>query len=384
MAGQPHILAIDDLAENLEILRVRLEANGYRVTTVNDGDDGLALARQLKPDLILLDIMMPKRDGISVVREIKADPDLQFIPTILVTAKADSRDVIEGLDAGGDDYLTKPFQHSALLARVRSMLRIKALHDTVQAQAQRLEAQAEKLASWNLLLEQKVAAQVTELERIGRLKRYLPAQVAALVVAAGEDDASLSSHRRDVTVVFCDLRGFTSFTEIAEPEEVMSVLGEYHARLGTLIDRFEGTLERFVGDGLVVVFNDPIECPDHTLVAVRMAAEMRDAVDACIKVWHKQGHMLGFGVGIARGHATIGRIGFEGRSDYAVVGSVPNLAARLCDEAGPGQILISPRAFSHVEGRVEARPAGDLDLKGFRNRVSAFEVIRCLDGDPAS
>ncbi|MGR9188244.1 response regulator [Rhizobium leguminosarum] len=222
MHDPPRILAVDDTPENLEILRLRLEANGYEVMTAADGEEGLAKVREFKPDLILLDIMMPKLDGISVVRTLKQDVSLRSIPVILVTAKVDTRDVVEGLDAGGDDYLTKPFEHRALLARVRSMLRQKALHDTVESQALRLEDQAAQLAAWNRSLEQTVAEQVTEIERMGRLRRFLPAQVADLIVAAGDGDTLLQSHRREVTVVFCDLRGFTAFAETTEPEEVMT------------------------------------------------------------------------------------------------------------------------------------------------------------------
>ena len=371
MRTPPRILAVDDMPENLEILRVRLEANGYEVVTASDGEEGLAAARQLTPDLILLDVMMPKRDGISVVRELKADPALRTIPVVLVTAKSDTRDVVEGLDAGGDDYLSKPFEHSALLARVRSMLRQKVLHDKVQELA-------ESLASWNQTLEQKVAAQISEIERVNRLRRFLPEQVANLVVASSEADDPLKSHRREVTVVFCDLRGFTAFAEIAEPEEVMNVLAEYHACLGGLIDRHEGTLERFIGDGLLVVFNDPLPCADHTERAVHMAIAMRDAVGELSARWQRQGHSLGFGIGIARGHATIGEIGFERRSDYAVIGSVPNLAARLCDEAKAGQILASQRALNSIEAYVEARPLGELNLKGFHHPMPAFEICRWL------
>jgi adenylate cyclase len=367
----PRILAVDDMPENLEILRVRLEANGYEVVTAADGEEGLAAARSLAPDLILLDVMMPKRDGISVVRELKADPALRTIPVVLVTAKSDTRDVVEGLDAGGDDYLSKPFEHSALLARVRSMLRQKVLHDKVQELA-------ESLTSWNRSLEEKVAAQVSEIERINRLRRFLPEQVANLVVASSETDDPLKSHRREVTVVFCDLRGFTAFAEIAEPEEVMAVLGEYHACLGALVDRHEGTLERFIGDGLLVVFNDPLPCADHTERAVLMAIAMRDAVGELSARWQREGHSLGFGIGIARGHATIGKIGFDRRSDYAVIGSVPNLAARLCDEAKAGQILASQRAFIPIEPFVEARPLGELKLKGFRRPMAAFDIARWL------
>ena len=368
----PRILAVDDTPENLEILRIRLEANGYEVLLAADGEEGLAAARSVEPDLILLDIMMPKRDGISVVRELKGDPALKSIPVILVTAKSDTRDVIEGLDAGGDDYLAKPFDHSALLARVRSMLRQKALHDKVQEQA-------ESLANWNRTLEERVSEQVSEIERINRLRRFLPEQVANLIVSSNEEYDLLKSHRREVTVVFCDLRGFTAFSEIAEPEEVMAVLGEYHACLGTLIDSHHGTLERFIGDGVLVVFNDPIQHPDHTSRAVRMAIEMREKVSELSARWQRLGHQLGFGIGIASGHATIGKIGFERRSDYSVIGSVPNLAARLCDQAKPGQILASQRVLLPIETQVEVRPLGELALKGFHRPMAAFDIVRWLD-----
>ena len=376
MRSPPRILAVDDTPENLEILRLRLEAQGYEVVTAADGEEGLARARELEPDLVLLDIMMPKLDGISVVKLLKQDATLRFIPVILVTAKADLRDVVAGLEAGGDDYLTKPFDHASLVARVRAMLRIKALHDTVQAQAARLEAQASELAAFNRSLEERVAAQVAEIERMGRLRRFLPPQVAELVISSGEHDTLLESHRREVTVVFCDLRGFTSFAETAEPEEVMAVLREYHACLGELIVHHEGTLERFVGDGLLVLFNDPLPCPDHSERAVRMALEMRDCVRALAERWRRQGHVLGFGVGMARGYATLGRIGFDRRFDYAAIGTVPNLASRLCDEAKAGQILISQRVFGSLEPLVEAVPLGELTLKGFHRAMPAYELIR--------
>ena len=373
------ILAVDDTPENLEILQVRLEASGYKVITAADGEEGLAMTRELMPDLVLLDIMMPKLDGIAVVKALKQDVATRSIPVILVTAKADARDVVAGLDAGGDDYLTKPFDHSALLARVRSMLRQKALHDTVEEQSRHLETQASQLAAWNQSLQRTVADQVDEIERVSRLRRFLPAQVADLVMAAGQGDKLLESHRREVTVVFCDLRGFTAFAETAEPEEVMQVLGDYHACLGRHIVKYEGTLERFMGDGLLVVFNDPLACADHSERAVRMAAEMRDELGIFAGHWLKLGHTLGFGIGIARGHATIGRIGFDQRWDYAVIGSVPNLAARLCGEAAAGQILVSQKVIAAVENSVESHTIGDLSLKGFHRPVPAYHVVRWVE-----
>ena len=366
MRDPARILAVDDTPESLEILRVRLEANHYEVVTASDGEEGLAKAHELRPDLILLDVMMPKLDGIAVVRALKQNPELRSIPVILVTAKSDTRDVVEGLDAGGDDYLTKPFEHSALLARVRSMLRQKALHDMV-------EAQSRELAEWNRTLEQRVAAQVEELDRLNRLKRFLSPQLAELVVSTGSEHL-LESHRRDVAVVFCDLRGFTALAEAAEPEEVMEILHQYHAALGELIFEHGGTLERFLGDGLMVLFNDPVPCPDPAARAVGMAVAMRSRLAMLLERWHQEGRDLGFGVGIAQGYATLGRIGFEGRFDYAAIGTVANLASRLCGEAKSGQILISQKVLSFVDTIAEVESIGELVLKGLTHPVPAYNV----------
>jgi adenylate cyclase len=370
----PRILAVDDLPTNLEILRVRLEAQGYEVITAVDGEDALARARELEPDLILLDIMMPKLDGISVLKQLKQDTD-RFVPVILVTAKADTRDVVNGLEAGADEYLTKPFEQAALVARVRSLLRMKELHDTVQLQTVQLKEQTEQLSSWNRLLEERVEKQLAEIERISRLQRFLPPQVAQMIADSETQDSLLASHRRDVTVVFCDLRGFTAFTDTSEPEEVMTVLRQYHESLGELIFRYEGTLERFRGDGIMIVFNDPIPFPDHAERAVRMALDMREQVEQLAAVWRRQGHELGLGIGIATGYATLGQIGFEQRREYTVIGSVANLASRLCDEARPGQIVIDQRAFGLIEQSVESAPLKKLRLKGFNRPISAHEVL---------
>jgi class 3 adenylate cyclase len=361
------ILIIDDDLDTLRLVGLMLQRQGYQISAATNGQQGLDKAFDESPDLILLDIMMPKIDGIEVCKRLKADALLPFMPIIMVTAKADTRDIVAGLDAGADEYLTKPVDQAALVARVKSMLRIKALHDTVQEQAQ-------QLAEWNQTLEQRVQEQVGELERMGRLKRFFSPQLSELVVSAGGEKI-LQSHRREVSVVFCDLRGFTAFTEAAEPEEVMEVLREYHTSLGRVIFRFQGTLERFAGDGLMVFFNDPLPCPDHAVQAVHMAIAMRQEMVELTERWHKRGHQLDFGVGIAQGYATLGMIGFEGRVDYAAVGPATNLAARLCDAAKGGQILISQRVFTAVEDLVEVEPVGELDLKGLRRTVPAFNVV---------
>ena len=253
-----------------QIVQLRLESQSYGVITAADGGEALEKVRSALPDLILLDVMMPGIDGIETVKRLKADRSLPFIPVILLTARSDTKEVIAGLDSGADDYLTKPFDHGALLARVRAMLRIKALHDTVQDQSRLLEEQAGELASMNRTLEQRVAAQVAELERVGRLKRFLSPQITDVIVAEGQDNA-LQSHRREVVVLFCDLRGFTAFAETSEPEEVMEALREYHLAIGPLVHRFDGTVGHFAGDGLMVFFNDPIACPDPVARACGLA-----------------------------------------------------------------------------------------------------------------
>ncbi len=370
----PRILIADDNPANLDILQTRLAVHGYEILTATDGEEALALAREKQPDLILLDVMMPKMDGVEVCRYLKSDASLPFMPVIMVTAKADSKDVVAGLEAGGDEYLAKPVDQAALVARVKSMLRFKALHDTIQEQAAQLQVQAAQLTDWNRTLEQRVAEQLKELERVGRLKRFLSPHLANLIVSS-RDEGILESHRREITVVFCDLRGFTAFSETVEPEEVMRILREFHAAMGELIFRFEGTLERFAGDGFMVFFNDPLPCPDPAARAVRMTVGMRHRVGELSRGWRKRGYQLNLGVGIALGYATLGEFGFEARFDYAAIGAVTNLASRLCDEALPGQILISQRVYAMVENLVEVEPLGDLALRGFLKPVPAFNVV---------
>jgi len=379
----PLILIIDDNPASLDIIQARLTANNYKVITATDGEEGLMIAREKQPDLILLDIMMPKMDGLEVCRRLKGDPTLPFMPIIMVTAKADSKDVVAGLEAGGDEYLTKPVDHAALVARVKSMLRIKNLHDKVHEQSAQLEGQSTQLAEWNQTLEQRVEQQLLELERVGRLKRFLSPQLAELIVSS-EDEKLLESHRSEIAVVFCDLRGFTAFSETGEPEEVMGVLQEYHSTMGNLIFRFDGTLERFTGDGLMVFFNDPIPCPDPAARAVKMALDMRRNLENLSEKWRKHGYQLGFGVGIAQGFATLGRIGFEGRFDYAAIGTVTNLASRLCDKAQDGQVLISQRVYLAVEELVEVEPLGALFLKGLHRSVNVYNILCLKDKQTSS
>ncbi len=367
MHTPPSILVVDDNTAAVDILETRLIAHGYGVLTARDGEQALALARRELPDLILLDIMMPKVDGLTVCRTLKADPSLPLMPIILITAKTAIQDVVQGLEAGADEYLTKPLEHAALLARVKSMLRIKELHDQVQEQG-------ERLADWNRTLEQRVAEQVDELERVGRLKRFFSPHLAELIVSRGGDEL-LECHRREISVVFCDLRGFTAFSESAEPEEIMDVLREYYTAMGEEVFRFEGTIERFVGDSVMALFNDPLACPDHPLRAVRTAVAMRERARELTPRWSKRGHDLGIGFGVATGYATIGKVGFEGRVEYSATGPVANLASRLCDAAGNEQVLVSQRTYAAVDAQADVEALGEIKLKGMRRPGLAYNVV---------
>lgn len=284
--------------------------------------------------------------------------------------------------------LMKTFAHQSVLAMRNARLfsevdakgrELASAHSTVQQQAAKLQEQTDELKNWNRSLEERVEKQLGEIERIRRLERFLPPQVAQLIASSDGHDSLLDSHRREVTVVFCDLRGFTAFTETTEPEEAMNVLREYHAALGELIFRYEGTLDRYAGDGVMILFNAPIQFPDHVQRAVKMAVEMRDAIGALTQKWRNRGHSLGFGVGVALGYATLGQIGYEQRLEYAAIGSVTNLASRLCDEAKAGQVVVSQRVFGMVEAYVEGRQLEDLTLKGFNHPILAVEILRWRD-----
>ncbi len=354
------ILVVDDVPVNVKLLADLLTIKGYAVVTAANGAEALVKVEKDRPGLVLLDVMMPGMSGYDVCRKIRENPATAMLPIIMVTALDPTQERVKGIEAGADDFLSKPINQPELLARVKSLLRIKVLHD--------------ELADWNRTLAQRVEQQLAQLDRLERLKRFFSPQLAELIVS-GETEDPLKSHRREITVVFLDLRGFTAFAETSEPEEVMGVLREYHAVMGRLILAHEGTLERFTGDGMMIFFNDPVPVADAAERAVRMAAAMRGEVDELLVRWRKRGYELDFGVGIDQGYATIGAIGFEGRMDYGAIGTVTNMAARLCGEAKPRQILISQRVLGAVEAMVEVEDLGSLTLKGFSRPVPAFNVL---------
>jgi class 3 adenylate cyclase len=361
------ILVVDDNAGNREMLGRRLEREGHQVQLAAGGREALELLRQQRVNLVLLDVMMPEVDGYAVLQQLKADDALRDIPVLMISAVDEIQSVVRCIELGAEDYLPKPFDPVLLRARIGACLEKKRLRDR---EARHLK----ELADWSRTLEQRVAEQVTLVERLGRLKRFFSPQLAELIVAGGADDP-LKTHRRDVTVVFLDLRGFTAFAESAEPEEVMGVLREYHAEMGKAILEHEGTLERFTGDGMMIFFNDPVPVPNPDERAVCMALAMRERVAQLIPRWRQLDYDLDLSIGIAQGYATIGAIGFEGRWDYGAIGSVTNLAARLCAEAKPGQILISKRVMAKTEQLLETAAVGELSLKGFQRPIPAYNVL---------
>jgi len=360
------ILVVDDVPQNVRLLEAVLEPRGYEVVTASDGLAALELVGSSRPDLVLLDVLMPGMDGYAVCRRIRAREETAVLPVVMVTSST-GQEKRQAIEAGADDFVQKPFDQHELLTRVRSLLRIKRYHDTIKAQAS-------ELLELNRTLEERVRAQVEELERLQRLRRFLSPQVTEAIVSSG-DDSILASHRREVAMLFADLRGWTSFVDSVEPEELMRVLDEFHEVIGELVGRFDATVGFIEGDGVQLFFNDPIEVPDAALRAVRLGCALREEMAELTSRWRRRGHDLDFGAGIALGYATCGEIGFEGRSDYAAIGAVTNLAARLADEACAGQILIDQRLYSEVEEGVEVAPAGEFQLKGFRRPVAAFDVL---------
>jgi len=371
--GKGKILVVDDIPENVRLLEAVLVPRGYEVLTASSGTEALNIVAAGQPDLLLLDVVMPGLDGYAVCQALRDDEETAVLPVIMVTSGM-SAEKTKAIESGADDFIPKPFDHDELLTRVRSLLRIKRYHDTIKEQAK-------ELLELNRTLEERVQTQVDELERLRRLRRFLSPQLADAIVTSG-DESILRSHRRQVAMLFADLCGWTSFVDAVEPEELMRVLSEFHATIGGLVMRFDATVGFLEGDGVQLFFNDPVEVPDAALRAVRLGCALREEMAELTPRWQKRGYDLDVAAGIALGYATCGELGFEGRSDYAAIGAVTNLASRLADEAGAGQILISQRLYAEVEDDVEVEPVGEFTLKGFQRPVAAFNVIGVREKAP--
>lgn len=364
-SGAAKILVVDDMPANVRLIEATLTPRGYEVIAATSGEEALEAVARHEPALVLLDVQMPNMNGYEVCRRLRANETTRFLPVVMVTSSGEEERVT-ALEAGADDFISKAFDKAELLARVRSLIRIKEFHD-------RIQSQAVKLTEINRTLEERVESQVDELERLGRLRRFLAPALAEAILA---DESVLESHRREIAALFCDLRGWTHFSSTTEPEEVMGVIRQFHDGMGSLIHKFEATVGFFQGDGIMVWFNDPIATENPAERAVTLATEMCTLMTLLTTGWRKRGHELDLGVGLALGYATLGTIGFEGRYDYGAVGSVMNLASRLSDEAGGGEILIDSRAHAEVESLFDCEPAGELTLKGFAKPVPAFRVRR--------
>jgi class 3 adenylate cyclase len=366
-AGAARILVVDDIAANSKLLVDLLLHQGYFARSAASGPEALELMAREPFDLVLLDVVMPEMNGYDVCRAIRADPRHSALPVVMVTALDAKEERIKGLESGADDFLSKPINQPELLARVRSLLRIKRMHDSLQRQAV-------ELADWAATLEQRVEDGVAEVERLSRLKRFFSPNVADLIQSGGAGDP-LHGHRREIVVVYLDLRGFTAFAERWEPEEVMRALADYHAAMGRLVVSHEATLERFTGDAMMVFLGDPVPIADPASKAISLALEMRDAALQLSATWQKRGVDLGLAIGVDQGFATVGAIGYEGRNDYAAIGTVTNLAARLCQHARAGEILLSQRVFANVESLIEAVDMGELVLHGFARPTRAWSCL---------
>ncbi len=366
-AAPARVLVVDDTPQNVKLLADILGARGFVAITASDGEEALAKLAAERPDIVLLDVMMPGLSGYDVCRRIRADPATALLPVVLVTSLDPHEERVKGIEAGADDFLQKPIHQAELLARVRSLLRIKALQDEVRRQS-------DELREWNATLEARVQSAVAEIASLNRLRQFFSAPVADAIVSAGEASL-LAPHRREVCCVFIDLRGFTAFTDSAEPEEVMAVISEFNATMGPLVAAHEGTVPHFTGDGMLIFFNDPIEIPDPCPRAARMALAMQARFVPLSERWRKLGHDLRLGIGIARGYATLGAMGYEGRWDYTAIGSVVNLAARLCGEAAGGRILVDRRARAGLDDGFALEPIEPLALKGYEKPVPAFRLV---------
>lgn len=366
------VLVVDDDPLNRLLLSTNLKSDGHEVVEAANGREALDVLTSTPVDLVLSDIEMPEVDGHALLEARRSVLALRDTPWVVVSAVDEMESIVRCIKAGADDYLPKPFDPVILKARVDALLEKKRLRDQEKQLLDKVTSQAEELRAWNEQLEVRVADGVSQVERLGKLRRFLPPQLVDLIVSGGEEQ--LSSHRRDITVLFCDLRGFTAFSETSEPEDVMDVLHELHEAVCPIIFERGGTLAHFTGDGMMVFLNDPIPSEAPALDGVRLGLEMRDKAATLSDGWKRRGHELGLGVGVASGYATCGRIGYGERYEYTAIGTVPNLAARLCGVAAPGEVLVSERVYRIVESVVSAEPAGSFELKGLSRPVNAYRI----------
>jgi len=358
------ILVVDDQRTNAEMVSGLLRNLGYEDELALSGDEALEMVRAKAPDLMITDILMPGVDGYELCRRLRANPATALLPVILVTSAEPQTERVKGIEAGADDFLAKPVNWAELFGRVKRLLHVKALQDEIK--------------ELNARLEERVRDQVTQLERLSRMKRFFSRAVAEAIVAPGGEEL-LEPHRREITAVFLDLRGFTAFTDRADPDEVLELLRAYHATLGRTVDEFGGTLEHFAGDGVMIFFNDPIEIDKPAERAIRMALALQRAFNPIAEAWVRIGHEVGLGIGIAQGETTLGVIGFEQRWEYAAIGNVPNLAARLCGAAHAGEIIVDGQTEQDIVAIADTEFVGALTLRGFQQPVPAFRLKSIRD-----
>ena len=350
-----------------------MEGEDYEILTATTGEAALEISRTQEPDLILLDVIMPGMDGIEVCRRLKENAALPFIPVVMITAKSGVEDLVIGFEAGADEYLTKPLDQAALIARVKSMLRLKSFHDVACDQATQLEVETAALERWNETLEHQMQKQITDLECMGRLKQFLSPPLAEWVVALDEGEPSMSQHR-EVTVLCCALPGFMTLVNRVASEVVVGVLQAYYRSVGPLMTQFGGHLKRMDSDELLVVFNAPLPCSDPVIRAVSMAIEMRRQLAKLTEEWQSRGYALDFGVGVAHGDAILRLVDLDGQLDYAVIGFPRYLASRLCGEAEGGRILVNQSVWERIKDQGQAGPAGELTVHGQTDPVPVYEV----------
>jgi adenylate cyclase len=362
---RPRILVVDDTPHNIKVVEAMLAPRGYDVSAAASGEEALLKIAAEQPDLVLLDILMPGLDGYQVCQRLRSDPTTALLPVVMITASGD-QERVRAIEAGADDFVQKPLNQAEILARIKSLLRVKSYHDTIQAQAV-------ELAELNRTLEKRVREQVAELERLGRLRRFLSPDLAELLVSA-EGEALLETHRRQIAVVSCHLRGFAELAETTAPEEVIGVLNAFHSVVGAAVSSTEGSVGPLNGERLTIFFNDPLPTDDPALEAIQMTLALRHQVQDLLATWRRRGYELGFAAGIDLGYATLGTIGFQGRTEYGAIGPVVHVAERLRDEAQYGQVLISQSVQIAVEQRVATTDRGDLALAGRGRPLRVYAV----------